>query len=183
MEAFGQRLKQLRKSKKLTQQELADLLGISKVAISEYETGKVNPSPEHLIRIANIFNVSIDYFYGKLLKLSRQEYILNVRTPVLSRIPADIGDSTQLDVLYYRELDKKYKKDYSKYFIFKENENLFLVHIQWFAEDGDRILACINGEDARIFDCVYSDNVLVLTLNNNIYPIDENVCIVGKVIV
>ena len=60
---FGKRLQKLRKSRKMTQAELAELLFLSEDSISNYENGKTTCMPEHLTKICQIFNVSADYFY------------------------------------------------------------------------------------------------------------------------
>lgn len=62
---FGSRLKKLRMTKALTQQDLAVCLNISKSNISKYENGTIEPSFEILIKISDYFEVSIDYLLGK----------------------------------------------------------------------------------------------------------------------
>lgn len=61
---FGTRLKELRLEKKLTQQELADKLGLVKSSISAYEKSLKYPSVEVLIKMCTCFNVSSDYLLG-----------------------------------------------------------------------------------------------------------------------
>ena len=58
------RLKSLRESKQLTQQELADKLYLSRVRYNNYETGKRSPDYDTLQVIANFYDVSIDYLLG-----------------------------------------------------------------------------------------------------------------------
>ena len=58
-------LKQLRKEKNLTQEELARELNISKSAISMYENGNRKPDYETLEIIADFFNVDMEYLWGK----------------------------------------------------------------------------------------------------------------------
>ncbi len=55
------RLKELRKKKKITQQKLALDLNVAQNTISRYETGSHQPDYETLQRIADYFNVSLDY--------------------------------------------------------------------------------------------------------------------------
>lgn len=62
---FGQRLKELRKAKKMTQQELGDVIHVSKVSVSGYETGNRSPDPDTLDAIADFFEVSLDYLRGR----------------------------------------------------------------------------------------------------------------------
>lgn len=65
---FGNRLKTLRIKKKLTQQQLADLLGLTKSVISAYENGLRYPAYDVLIKIARIFKVSTDFLLGVEIK-------------------------------------------------------------------------------------------------------------------
>ncbi len=61
---FGIILKQLRKSKNLTQAELGQHIGLSKAVISKYENGLGFPTFDVLIHFAKYFNVSTDYLLG-----------------------------------------------------------------------------------------------------------------------
>lgn len=62
---FGSRLFQLRSEKKLTQQELADIAGLKKTAISMIESGQRAASIEVMYAFADYFNVSLDYLCGR----------------------------------------------------------------------------------------------------------------------
>lgn len=61
---FNTRLKELRLNNGLTQKELAKSIEVGRTTISEYESGKIVPKQEGLLRIANHFNVSVDYLTG-----------------------------------------------------------------------------------------------------------------------
>lgn len=54
-------IKQLRKEKGITQEELGKIINVQKSAISKYETGRATPDLETIKTLANFFNVSIDY--------------------------------------------------------------------------------------------------------------------------
>lgn len=58
---FGERLKELRKSKKVTQEDLAKKFDVNPATVSAWEVGKAEPSYEVLTELANYFGVSIDY--------------------------------------------------------------------------------------------------------------------------
>ncbi|VIG04282.1 DNA-binding protein [Clostridioides difficile] len=58
---FGQRLKEIRVQKNLTGEELGKILNVTKVAISNWESGRRFPSQNILISIADYFNVSLDF--------------------------------------------------------------------------------------------------------------------------
>lgn len=65
MSNFAGILKSLRESANMTQKELAEKLWISKSTVSCYEQNTRFPSPEMLIKIANVFSVSTDYLLGR----------------------------------------------------------------------------------------------------------------------
>lgn len=53
-------IKSLRASKEMTQQDLADKLGLTVKTVSDYETGKVHPKPVFRYALAYVFNVDAD---------------------------------------------------------------------------------------------------------------------------
>lgn len=59
------RLKELRKLKELTQEELAKNLNIQKMTYNGYENGKHEPSIQTLCSLADYYNVSLDYLVGR----------------------------------------------------------------------------------------------------------------------
>ena len=64
MKEFNERLKELRISKNLSQEQLAKETGISSTAICYYETGQRVPNAQVIITIAKYFNVTSDYLLG-----------------------------------------------------------------------------------------------------------------------
>lgn len=58
-------LKEIRKQNSITQTALSKLLGIDQTTYSGYETGKSSPDINTLIRIADYFDVSLDYLCGR----------------------------------------------------------------------------------------------------------------------
>lgn len=65
MSTFGERLKELRKEYRLTQDDLAKILYLNKSSISKYENGKNGAENEILEKLADYFDVSIDYLLGR----------------------------------------------------------------------------------------------------------------------
>ncbi len=59
------RLKELRKKKGISQLRLATELNTTQNTISRYETGEREPGIDELIKIAEYFNVSVDYLIGR----------------------------------------------------------------------------------------------------------------------
>ena len=74
------RIKDLREDRDLRQSDLARATGIDQRTISNYETGKTSPDAYALIKLADFFDVSIDYLVGRTnldlsSDLKREEYI------------------------------------------------------------------------------------------------------------
>lgn len=61
---FGLRLKKLRKSKNLTQNQVAEKLKVERSSISVYERNISAPNPDTLGKLAVLYNVSADYLLG-----------------------------------------------------------------------------------------------------------------------
>ena len=62
---YGDRLKQLREEKKLSQQQLADKLKLNRSTYARYELNKTQPDYDTLEKLANFFGVSTDYLLGR----------------------------------------------------------------------------------------------------------------------
>lgn len=71
MDNLSERIKTLRKSKGLTQLQLAEKLNVTDKAVSKWEVGEANPDLSTIVNIASLFNVSIDYLLvGKDVTIS-----------------------------------------------------------------------------------------------------------------
>ena len=64
MSDFGERLKFLRKEKKLTQTELAKMLNTTQGTVGKWENNKLEPNFKKLILLAKYLDVSTDYLLG-----------------------------------------------------------------------------------------------------------------------
>lgn len=107
---FNVRLKQLRQKNKLTQSELADILGLKPTAISNYESQRNEPSFDKLIALSKYFDVSCDYLLGI------SDAYLPVGGEVLDK---EIVDFFEL----YQKLDAdkaKEVRDYTDYLLYRQ---------------------------------------------------------------
>ena len=79
---FHEKLQELRKSKGLTQEELAQVLYVSRTAISKWESGRGYPSIDSLKEISKYFSVTIDELLSgeKLLSIAEKENETNIRS-------------------------------------------------------------------------------------------------------
>ena len=78
---FNEKLQELRKIKGLTQEELAEILYISRTAVSKWESGRGYPNIDSLKEISKFFEVSIDDLLSgeKLLSIAEKENKSNIR--------------------------------------------------------------------------------------------------------
>lgn len=91
--AFKDVLKALRKDYDLTQEQLADRMGISKSAISMYENGNRKPDYEALEAFADIFNVDMNTLLGNVTKSTSPDSL----SPLSTKTPeSDASDSGAL---------------------------------------------------------------------------------------
>lgn len=83
---ISKRLRQIRVEHKLTQQNIADVLGIDRTTYTFYETGVSKPSLVTLAKLADIYNVTVGYLLG-----------VEENNPKLKRIPEDYGADCKLE--------------------------------------------------------------------------------------
>lgn len=101
MKTFGEKLKDLRLEKKLTQKELAQILSITTPTLSHWECDYQEPSLKDLIQICAFFNVESDYLIG----LSDNFENFTIRTEK----PADFSDEELTLIEKYRRLQTGYQ--------------------------------------------------------------------------
>ena len=65
---LGERIAQLRRQAGLSQEQLGDLLGVSRQAVSKWESGASDPSTANLIAIAKLYGVSAEEILRKVRK-------------------------------------------------------------------------------------------------------------------
>ena len=100
-------IKNLRKSKALTQKELADALGVTKTTISNWETGTVDPTGKALSALADYFGVTTDFITG--LNVDSEEHA--DRVLLIDRI-MEADDKTVERMMKYYELITDIRRDH-----------------------------------------------------------------------
>lgn len=102
MNDIGGKLKTLRKGRKLTQQELADRLGVTRATISNYEVGRRTPHLSELQRFAEFYGVDLSYF-----GVATKDEVFDLLSRAKAVFKDDRIDRSKKDELY-RELMKLY---------------------------------------------------------------------------
>ncbi len=95
-------LKKVRKEHKLTQEDVAKILGIDRTTYTFYETGKTSPSISTLVTLANLYNCTLGYLAGveennPRFKRVQTDISLSDPDPV-----ARLSKEEQLAVMYFR---------------------------------------------------------------------------------
>lgn len=91
---LGQRIKELRISNNLTQEQLAEIVDIGTTSISKIETGHTHPTPESLEKIAKAFNVDLYQLY----QFHHHNAPINLKAELHSMI--DNADNDNLKLAY-----------------------------------------------------------------------------------
>ena len=74
MKIIGQRLRELRQSAKLSQARVAALVGTHQPVVARYESGEANVPSETLVTLADYYDVSLDYIFGRTDKPQGKQY-------------------------------------------------------------------------------------------------------------
>ena len=106
---IGKRIKDLRIEKGMSQQDLGDLVGVTKVSICGYENGTRTPSLETFDLLADIFGVSADYLLGREVPIVNE-----MNNEFIGSVSRDDIDIIQ-EFRHYPNLYTKLIKDVKRY--------------------------------------------------------------------
>ena len=180
----GERIKQLRKEHKLTQEELGAKIGVQKAAIQKYEKGTVtNIKKESLIKLAQILDTTPEYILGwdnlpsNIEPVDENEF---VKIPVVGRVAAGISCFAENNIVDYETVLKSDIRGGEQYAFLKvvgdsmypmlmEND-LVLVRCQTSVDSGSLAVVIVDGEDGVIKKVVYGDDFIELQSINPMYP-------------
>lgn len=180
---FRTRLKELRIEKKLNQRELAEKLMIAPSTISMYENGNREPNFEILEQLADFFNVDLNYLLGKTDKTTKlifetENQNQGIKVPVLGAVPAGIPISAIEDIIDYEEIPQSWSNQ-GDFFGLRikgnsmypklENGDVVIVKKQSTADNGDVVIAMVNGDDATCKRYKRMDAGIMLTSDNSEY--------------
>lgn len=169
---FSDILKQLRKRRKMSQIELSSALGISRSAISMYESGDRMPDYDTMKAISNIFGVSMDYLYGR-------QNSSPTRIPVLGYVAAGIPLEAIEDIIDYEEIPEQIIRDGSEYFALQikgqsmepkiSDGDVVIVRKQPDVDSGQIGIVCVNGNHATCKKVMKHPNGILLQPLNAAY--------------
>lgn len=105
------RIREVRKAKKLSQTELAEMLHVHQTAVSQWENGKTEPDMDNLCRIADIFGVTVDYLLGVDTQSQTIDEQLSEIDFALSGEIRDLNDEEKQDVLDFVRFKRAQRKE------------------------------------------------------------------------
>lgn len=114
---FPAKIKTIRQQNSLTQLQMGEIIGVSKVSVSGYESGKRVPDLATLTRIADHFNITVDYLLGRE-KISNMNADI-VKEPNLPYIAFDHEKREELSLDEARRL----KEELEMYRLYRDKEN------------------------------------------------------------
>lgn len=180
MNIIGNRIKELRKSKGLTQIDMASKLDISTSAYGFYEQGRNTPPLSKLKAMANIFNVNIEYLSGESdMPHQADDYYRRIK--VYGEVPAGIPieaieDIQDFEDISFKEFDRnkeyiglKVKGDsmYPKYL----HGDTVIVEVTPCCDSGDDVVCYVNGYNATLKKIIFNSNgTITLQPLNPVYP-------------
>ena len=211
MEQYRLNLKAARKSKGLTQQQVADFIGISQNNYSYWENGKVKIDNVSLQRLSNLFDVSVDFLLGrethtsidttsKAVKIKdlviKDEVEINdfYPIPLLGSVVAGVPIEAQEDLEGYVYISFRPKEEYFALRVHGDSminagirdNSILIVHKQPYATCGDIVVAMLNGEQTVKRFKMYGDNIFLMPENPEFEPIPvlkgADFLILGKVV-
>lgn len=211
MEQYRLNLKAARKSKGLTQQQVADFIGISQNNYSYWENGKVKIDNVSLQRLSNLFDVSVDFLLGrethtsidttpKAVKIKdlviKDEVEMNdfYPIPLLGSVVAGVPIEAQEDLEGYVYISFHPKEEYFALRVHGESminagirdNSILIVHKQPYATCGDIVVAMLNGEQTVKRFKMYGENIFLMPENPDYEPIPilkgADFLILGKVV-
>ncbi len=97
------KIKELRNRKGLSQRELGKMIGVAHTVILSYEKGICDPSTENLIKMADIFGVSVDTLVGHDAKLIDMEALDENRRQAINKIVYELDDLAVAKLIGYMD--------------------------------------------------------------------------------
>lgn len=157
---FQTRLRELREANGFrSQQAFADAFGVAQSTVGGWEAGKREPNFTTMQKLADFFNVSIDYLLGRSNYLDAPHSTGGVWIPVLGRVAAGVPIEAIEDVEDYEEITME-MAEAGEHFALKikgdsmepkiSNGDVVIVRCQADCDSGSIAVVIVNGQDATV---------------------------------
>jgi len=172
MASFQTRLRELRTARKLSQREIAADFKMLQQTYQSWEKGKGSPDDETKIRLADYFNVSLDYLLGNDQPSSPADW---TQIAILGKIVAGTPIEAITDIIGYEEISPKLAKT-GELFALQvsgdsmlpdiKDKDIVIVRKQSDVNSGEIAVVLVNGDDATLKRVIKKDDGIVLQADN-----------------
>lgn len=145
---FSDKLQFLRKNKGLTQEALADKLGVSRQAVAKWEAGQVYPDITNLIQISDLMNVSVDYL------VKDQDCAVNIKTQPGTDLDELIGFRLEANVNTYAAFKNEVDSTRPASHDFRYEKGQYMYHDTY-----------VGGEEFAGEEAVWKNGITVYAMN------------------
>lgn len=184
-EFLNNNVKYLRSNNNISQQNLADKIGVDRSTVSRIENGEIETTIDNAIKLAKALNVSLMDLVSKDLRFDNGEVVEfpdTIQIPVLGAIKAGIPIDAQQDIIEYIDIPKEWTKGDKKYYGLKisgdsmypkyhENDIVIFEHTEDFLQAQKKDCAVmVNGFDATFKNVTITENgitLVPLNINNS----------------
>ena len=178
MTYFTDKLKELRKEKKLTQKEIAEQIGIKQNSYSDWETGKNEPNLENIVKLSRILDTSTDELLGRQVNFG--DKILNKKNKYDLSVLKESDTQNLYDLkmtFAFELLDESVNTDLLKKILVEKNKldkdeelilDSILAEAKEFADDINEFYKFKKSNKKFKWPWQKSDNNLTTKVSNNI---------------
>ncbi len=190
---LGTKIKELRAKDKISQQALADFLGVRQSTVAMWEKSKNNPEYTTLVKLSEFFDVGIDYLSGSKNSKTSQ------KIPVLGYVRAGVPTEAVEDILGYEDVVLSESERENTFALRIKGDSMsprmidgdtVIVNKQSDFNSGDICVALVGNQDATVKKIIKKDTgIILMPLNGNYEPLfftpeeveTTPVTIIGKV--
>ena len=144
---IGVKIRELRRAKKLTLQDVANETGFSTALISQIENNKISPPIATLSKIANFFEVRIGYFFSETEEECPFEVLKANERTIIPRVVSRDGS---VHGYFYESLSVRKKNKKMDPFLLTLNEKV--TNTDTYSHNGDEFLFVLKGEAELLLD-------------------------------
>lgn len=179
---LGDRIKELRLINDMTQKDLADFLGVTPKAVSFYELNQREPSTDIILKMAQKFNVSTDYLYGRSDIAQLPGYMgtvsENKKIPIIGSVKCGTNGLAFEYLDGYVSIDESFSgnvvafrcKGDSMKGVGINDGDIAIVRQQDDVESGELAVVVVNGDEGTLKRVRKFDGGIILEAANPDYP-------------
>lgn len=182
---FSSNLKFLREKKGLSQNKLAEKVGVNQTTIARWETEEIKPSIDNVEQIANALNIGLPELLISDLRFDNADVVdipsNTIKIPVLGVIKAGIPIEAQQDIIDYVEIPKDWTKGGKEYYGLKisgdsmypkyNNDDIVIFLKTNEVISGKDCAVMVNGFDATFKKVLFQNDSIILQPYNSNYQV------------